>query len=1153
MALRFYFGASGAGKSTQLHREIIERAMAEPETNFLVIVPDQFTMQTQMDLVKAHPKKGIMNIDVLSFGRLSYRILEEVGGDDRVVLDDTGKSLVLRKVAENVAKELPVIGSNLNKIGYIHEVKSAISEFMQYGIGVRELEELTQYAQKRRALYCKLKDLQVLYKQFLDYIRDKYVTTEETLELLCRMLPKSKLIRSSVVAFDGFTGFTPVQNRLIQQLMVLSKEVIVTAVMDSRESNPYVPAGEQQLFYLSKKTAADLLRLAKEAGAERGKDVFICMEGDEKETVLPRFKGNEEMQHLEACLFRYPVQTYEEENTSIHLIEASSPAEEIRQVCIQIKEFIRREHYCYRDFAVVTGNLEVYGPQMEAEAQKYEIPVFLDQTKGILLNPFIEYIRSALRIIMDNFSYRSMFHYLRSGLTGFDREETDCLENYVLACGIHGKRRWEARFTAGMPGMEEEGLERLNELREAVMKQLAPLMERGLPTAGDKVNALYRFITENKVQEKLAAYEQMFKKRTDMAKASVRAKEYAQIYRLVMDLLDQIYSLLADEKMSMKEFADILDAGFGEIEVGTIPQNVDRVAVGDIERTRLKEIKVLFFVGINDGNIPKNGGSGGILSDIDREFLKDTPYELAPAPREQMYIQRLYLYMNMTKPSGHLYLSYCKVSNEGKSIRPAYLIDTMQKLFARLRVERPEQIKGIYRLETQKAGLDYFTELLRTYAAGDMGEQEQRLFFTMYHTYHRDEAYKNQIDRLIDAAFSSYREQSLGKEIASLLYGRMLSGSVSRLEKYASCAYAHFLQYGLSLKEREEYGFEAVDMGNVFHGVLELFAGRLEEEGKDWFNFEEETAERLLREALDFYAASHGEAVLYSTARNEYAMVRMHRILKRAVMTLQYQLKKGHFIPRDFEMSFTMTEDLESVNIALSPEEKMRLRGRIDRIDTMEDEGHVYVKVIDYKSGSRKFDLAALYYGLQLQLVIYMNAAVEREKKKNPHKQVVSAAMLYYHVADPVVKADEELTPEEVNAQLLRELRMTGIVNGDDRVINALDADFTDKSDIVPVERKKDGSYSARSSIINTDDLQEVSEYVNHKIRQIGREILEGGIAASPCKQGTDTACDYCTYRTVCGFEAGAEGYQYRKLENLSSAEALEKIRTENARQQEKE
>lgn len=1139
MGLQFYFGASGAGKSKKLHDDIVKWSMEQPETSFLVIVPDQFTMQTQMDLVLAHPQRGIMNIDVLSFGRLSHRIMEEVGEAAETVLDDTGKSLVLRKVAEDIQEKMPVIGSNLSKTGYIHEVKSAISEFMQYGIGEKELKELTAFARPRGALFHKLEDLEVLYSSFLSYIQGKYITTEETLDLLCKALPESGLIRNSVVAFDGFTGFTPVQNRVIQQLMILTKRVIITAVMDERE-NPYTVAGEQNLFYLSKKTAGDLCRLAADVQVKREEDVFL------KEKPLYRFAGNEEMQHLEKNLFRYQVEAYQKHNRTIHLFEASTPGEEVRQVCIRMKELIREKHYCYRDFAVVTGNLENYADHMEAEAEKYEIPLFMDRTRGILLNPFIEYIRSALKIVTDNFSYRSVFHYLRSGLADFDREAVDCLENYVLARGIRGKKQWSELFTAGKKeGLTSGELLELNLMREKLLAQMAPLMEK-METAGERIRALYLFITGNRVQEKLAGYERMFLDRKEAA----RAKEYGQIYRLVMDLLDQIDALLAEEKMSRKEFADILDAGFSEIEVGTIPQDVDRVMVGDMERTRLKEIKVLFFLGVNDGNIPKRTGTGGIISDIDREFLQQSPYALAPTPRQQMYIQRLYLYMNMTKPSELLYLSFCKVDSEGKSMRPAYLVDTMRRLFPQLATEKPQLEPLTVQIQSKRDGMDYFTDMLRNYAAGSLNSPQCTTFLTLYHTCEEDSEYKAETDRLVDAAFTYYREKPLGKKIAQALYGKLLISSVSRLEKYAACGYAHFLQYGLSLKEREDYGFEAVDMGNVFHGVLELFAGKLEETGHTWFDFEETDAETLLREALDSYTASYGETVLYSTARNEYAINRMHRILKRTVLTLQHQLKKGSFLPESFELSFTSASDPEMLDITLSEEEKLRLRGRIDRVDTCVEDDKVYVKIIDYKSGNKKFDLAALYYGLQLQLVVYMNAAVELEKKKYPDKEMIPAALLYYHVSDPMIQTEEGAAPEEISRRLWEELRTTGIVNESDAVISMLDREFTDKSDTVPVERKKDGSFSARSSVINAEDLQEVSNYVNLKIRQLGTEIVQGNIPVNPCTQGTGAACDYCAYHGVCGYDEGIGGYGKRALGSMEEEEALNRIREENSKAQ---
>lgn len=1133
MSLRFYFGSSGAGKSTQVYKEVIARSMEEPKRNFLIIVPDQFTMQTQKELVMLHDRGGIMNIDVLSFGRLSHRIFEEVGETDTPVLDDTGKSLVLRKVAAGLKAELPVLGGNLDKQGYIHEVKSAISEFMQYGIGVQDMEKLISFSEKRGALHHKLKDLAVLYKGFLDYISGRFVTTEETLEVLQRSLHKSRIVRDSVVVFDGFTGFTPIQNRVITELLTLAGEVIVTVTLDSRE-DPYTMCAEQQLFYLSKKTVHDLCKLAEEAGVRRGQDRVLKFRGQEH-----RFSGNPALFHLEQSIFRYPARAYEERQDSIGIYEASTPKEEVRQTGILMEKLVREEGYCYRDFAVVAGDLDAYAEHVETEFALLGIPCYVDRTRGIVLNPFIEYIRSALAILEKDFGYDGIFQYVRSGLADFTPEEADRLENYIISTGLRGRRKWErlfARSTAGM-GEDTKPLQEINSLRERLLKQLEPLLAlKKKETAGAYVKALYEFLTASRTAEKLAAYEEMFESRQEAAKA----KEYGQIYRLVMELLNQIYSLLEEETMQLEEFADILDAGFQEIEVGTIPQNVDRVLVGDIERTRLKEVKVLFFLGVNDGNIPKNNGGGGIISDIDREFLRQSEMELAPSPRQQMYIQRLYLYLNMTKPSQKLYLSYAKVSTEGKSIRPAYLIETIRNLFPGIQAFYPELRPAKDQIVTPRAGLSYMAGALREYAEGC--RQEDSLLFTLYYLYGGYGEYADFMERLTGAAFFRYENRGLGKAVARALYGQILQNSVSRLETYAACAYAHFLQYGLSLQERREFGFETVDMGNVFHGVLEIFSEKLEASRYTWFDFPQEFGEQTVEQAMDFFAARYGDTVLYSSARNEYAVTRMKRILKRTVMTMQYQLQKGSFTPGSYEMSFSRVSDLESVNIALSGEERMQLKGRIDRIDLSEDEKHVYVKVVDYKSGSRRFDLVALYYGLQLQLVLYMNAAVEMEKKKHPHKEVVPAALLYYHVADPAVEETAELTPEELNEKLVAQLRMNGVVNSGEEVIGRLDSMLDTKSDVIPVERKKDGSLSARSSVMSREELQAVSDYVNHKVKDIGREIMEGNIEVNPYESGSAEACTYCAYKGVCGFDPAVSGYTRRKLKEMSREEVMEAI-----------
>ena len=432
--LRFCFGASGAGKSTGLIEELIKRSFNNTGDDFLLIVPDQFTMQTQKDVVRMHPSHAIMNIDVLSFGRLSHRVLEETSRSSFSVLDDVGKSLVLRRVADILGDRLPVIGANMHKPGYIDEVKSTISEFMQYGIDDESLGIIEKKCSSKAALNSKIKDLRLLYSEFLSYIRGKFITTEETLDILCKAVPQSSLLKDCVIVFDGFTGFTPIQYRVIKELLRVSKEVCVSLTIGPKE-NPYSGSfEEQELFMLTKKTVYDLEKieyeLCKETGAiaqsgldfeawrnirndemsrkETGGDIFI------KDEKVVRLKDNPPLAFLEQNLFRYNSCKYTENQDSIRIFETQTTEEEVRRTMIKIRALVRDEVYAYRDIAVVCGGLTSYGNLVKRAARKFDIPVYIDQNTGLLLNPFIEYITSAINIVISGYRYEDVFHYMRS-------------------------------------------------------------------------------------------------------------------------------------------------------------------------------------------------------------------------------------------------------------------------------------------------------------------------------------------------------------------------------------------------------------------------------------------------------------------------------------------------------------------------------------------------------------------------------------------------------------------------------------------------------------------------------------------------------------------------------------------------------------------
>ncbi|MBQ3105389.1 MAG: helicase-exonuclease AddAB subunit AddB [Lachnospiraceae bacterium] len=1138
MGLQLVLGGSGSGKSTFVFDRIIKQSLAEEMRTFLILVPDQFTMETQRELVNRHPRGGILNIDVLSFSRLAHRIFEETGMGGMPVLDDTGKSLVLRKVAEEKKEALPVLRSHLKKNGYIHEVKSVISEFMQYGIGDEELEAMLSFSAGRGSLHYKLQDIRVLYQSFRSYIREKFIATEETLDLLARALKKSSVIRDSVVVLDGFTGFTPVQYGVIRQLLVSAQEVLITVTIDeAAEKNRRKQM--QGMFALSSKTMAHLERLAAEENIPLHPSVIL-------KDLAPRFEAGE-LAHLEKYLFRYPLYPYEAAVKNIRIAEAGTMEEEVREAGRRIR-LLLREGYAYRDIAVISTDLAAYGSLIEEVFEEFEIPCFMDRTRAVIQNPLIEYIRSALQAVLQQYSYTGMFHFLRSGMTDADINVIDKLENYVLEFGIKGKKTWSqpfVRVSDRKRKSEEEvqnELTELNTLREMIMTQLS-VFESRKQTCRQLAETLYGFLVESQCQKKLKVLEERCKERGDAA----GAMEYAQVYRLVMELLDQVVGLLGEEEMTLTEFAEILDAGFGEIRVGTIPQAVDRVVAGDMERTRLKQVKALLVLGVNDGRIPKSGSRGGLLSDLDREFLEGSQVELAPTPRQQMFIQKFYLYLNVTKPSCKLFLSYARSDREGKAQKPSYFIASLQRLFPRLETvsvaSGEESAAGWERLQTIAEGRMAGAGLMKKYAEAELTGEEELLLHGLLQAFSKEVQGEQWIGELTEAAFLTYYPVKLGREVARLLYGNMIQSSVSRLETMASCAYAHFLRYGLGLTERKEYSFEAVDMGNVFHGVLELFSGKLAQHHYTWMTFPREEGKRLLWEALESYAAAYGNTVLFSSARNAYLLEAMRGVLERTVETLQYQLQKGKFLPENYEISFSVLEDLASVNLSLSREERLRLSGRIDRMDVYEDRETVYVKVMDYKSGKHRFQLAGLYYGLQLQLVIYMNAAVDLQRKRHPHKRVVPAAFLYYHVADPMVEGSEGMTEEEITKQIYRELCVTGIVNEDPAVLQGLDEGLEGKSDVIPVEYKKDGTVSGRSSVFSSQQMQTAADYALEKAKQLGRDMAEGVIAVNPCTFGSDDACQYCQFRRICGFDRRIPGYEKRLLEELPPEELWQRMR----------
>lgn len=1068
MALHLILGASGSGKSQLLYNLMIKESKKHPDKDFLVIVPEQYTMATQKKLVRLHPDHAIMQIDILSFQRLAGRVFAQLGLEDKTVLDDTGKNLIIRKIMERHRKELTAFAGSLDKNGFVSEVKSVISEFLQYCISPNDLPDIISSVASNMLLADKLSDIQTVYEAFMEYIQRDYITSEGVLGLLAQHAGSSGIIRGSIIAIDGFTGFTPVQYDLISRLLENAQDVYVTVTIGANEKIN-VRDGVENLFALSKETISSLLRIADEQRIKISPHI-MCKESY-------RHKETQDLAFLEENLFRYNGRRYTKEPQHMRMYCGKNPKDEIKYAAAQILWLTRTQGLRYRDIAVVSADIENYGTLTANIFAQNNIPVFIDYKRSVMGNVMIEFVRSAINVIESGYSYESVFRFLRTGITGITKEETDILENYCLALGIRGKKKWNSQWDGNYlkKNRNKADLSILNELRYKVVCLLKPLEEgyesagRGRVKVSGLLNALYTFIANAEIEKKMLALADKLENEGELAVAS----EYRQIYGRVMELFDKISALLGEEEVGKKEFTKIFDAGLEEIKLGLIPPSADCVLAGDMERTRLDNIKALFFVGVNDGIIPAKKENKGILSEMDRNILQNENVTLSPDAGKKIFIDRFYLYINMTKPSQRLYITYSLNSSDGKNLRPSYIIHMLLNMF-------PRMITDKY----AGTGTDAWLTIPK---AAKQWEQED---------------WTGELD----------------EKTAVELYGDDVRESVTRLEQFASCEFSHFLKYGLDIAEREEYKIQASDTGSILHKSMERISFEMVKAGEDFAKMEDEKRNELVNRIVTEVAGEYGNSIFQNSSRSEYMIKKIKELADRTVWAIGKQLTGERFVPESFEVRFSLPVETSA------RKQTVNLIGSIDRIDICEDNENVYVKIIDYKTGNDKFALYKTYYGLKLQLMTYMTAAVEYEQKRHPDKNIIPAGAFYFGVDNPIVDADSDTA--NVEKAILKELSYDGLANDD------IPEDILGSSKEV---LKSD-------SHITTKQFDRLAEHIGGKISEMTDSMIGGASAVNPVADGNTNSCTYCSYRSVCGFYSDLPGKSLRRIKYLKDSKVWEEL-----------
>lgn len=1128
MSVRFLLGASGSGKSRQIYNEIIQASIKEPERNFYLIVPEQYTMEAQRELVTMHPAGGMMNIDAIGMNRLAYRVFDELGISTGQVLEDFGKSMLIKKILCEQQDTLHVYGSYYDKLGFVDEMKSMMSEIFQYNIKQDTIDEIMEQIPEDSVVAGKMQDIRHIYEEFEAFAGERYIVAEQLVELLTRHVGQSKLVCGSSLYFDGFTGFTPVQLELVEKLMTCADDLTFSFTLDDRDQK-YEHIKDYELFYLTKTTIKKLTEAAAAAGVEIESPVVL------PGTINYRLGENRELFFLERNLFRSPYQKWKQPLERIHLTATGDAQDEIVFVASTIRRLVREKGYRYKDIAIVAGDLEQASHIYERVMNEYEIPVFIDANACLKANPCAETIRSVLAVLADDFSYDSVFRFLKAGMTDLSFEDIELLENYALKRGVRGYSRWNRAVSENY---EKTSPVNIEEIRQAFMKMFGDIRKvfaDKKAVTKDYVEALYDFLLQIHMYEKLEARKNELYEENRINEGDA----YGQIFEKTVRLFDKIAELLGDTKMSVKEFYEIVDTGLSDIEVGVVPPTVDRVLIGDITRSRLNHIKVLFFTSVNDGIVPKAPKKGRILSDRDRDILSDCGLELAPSDKQNSYIEQFYIYTILTKPSDHLYISYHKLSASLESMRPSYLLGRISNIFPSLQAEE---------YDAASCMPDTVNRSLRRILRAEDSEDAESRILTRILT---EKGFAGELTAIYKGRTYRNVAEQLPPETIALLYGRYLHASVSKLELYARCGFAYFLKYGLRLKEREMYQVDVRNVGVILHSVMEgLFKQVRDTRNNDWENFPEDERMLMVTELVNRAAEESAGDFFEDNARNAYMLQMIERMAQTSASMLQKHIRLGSMKPGMLEKTFDSAKDeVGSYLFELPNQIQMSINGKIDRVDVEEEDGTVYIKVIDYKSSTRKLSLEEVLNGEQLQLVTYSAIAYEIEKMIYPDKNIQIAGLLYYSFDDPVIEIEsseidtgteqpEFSDQEKLDAERMEKMKLQGFVNESPAVIQKMDHTCNQS---LPVKLDKNGDIKKSENVVSADQIRTIMELTRENIEELGSQIAEGKIAIEPYKNKSNTGCDYCEFKNICHFDVKNGGNQYRRPDN----EKLKRYREE--------
>lgn len=1117
MGVGYITGRAGSGKSMLVFQQIKEYLDRDGGHQLILLVPEQFTLQSERDLIQSLQLPGIMQVEVLSFNRLADRILDEAGGKTRTLIDEQGKYMVLRKVVDELSPQLTIYQKVSRQDGFIHYIGDLLSELKQYNIAL-ELLELTAPALPEN-LGNKIHDIALIYGRFNDYLGTHYLDLDDRINLVLNRMQESSFLKNSVIWLDGFTTFTPQQLDMIYRLMLMSDQINFAFTLDLNER-----ARDRELFEPTRRAYDAVKRLADE----------LNLGQEYVEANHAHFQRPAVMTHLERELYAFPNRVYEHEIENLTMFAASTIYQEVEEAAAEISRLAREEQMRWRDIMVVCSDMDKYGVLIRRSFQEYGIPYFIDSKHDIMTHPLVEYILSLLDMCLKNYRLIDVFRCLKTGLADLLPDQVEVLENYAIAYGIQGEQ-WKREFCLG----QNQPLPEINQWREDFITSVI-LLEKRLrqsSTIAEYTGCLYEYLEE---QQMLNRIDNIIKQLQKEERYEL-VYEHAQIWNIVMRIFDQSVDIMESQTASLSEYRRILEAGFASYQLGIIPTTVDQVLVGSVKHLKSRGVKALLVLGVNDGLLPSIPSSDGILLEEERMVLHEQGIELSGGRERRLEEERLLIYSMFSKASAKVWVSYALADGEGRAQRPSLLVDRFKRLFKQILIHSDllsDQDQQMKMLGPPTSTIRHLTQQMRQYMDG---QPIPDFWWHAMRWYQLHPDWKAVMDNTQQALFHRNQVSRITNINLQRLYPYPFRASVSRLEQFAACPFAHLVRYGMRPRERREYSVAMPDIGELFHQCLYSFSQQVTDQDLSWSDLKPDQCDQMVDTIMDSLASEYGDGVFNSSYRYRYMTERLKRMGRNTVRALVTHVQKGEFLPLAFEVRFGSGGQFPPIAVELADGKSIFLEGRVDRIDVLDEGAESFVKVIDYKTGDLNLRLEDIYHGLSLQLMVYLQAVLQHSQIIG-RKNLQPAGVFYFHIDDPLVSTSEMIT-DKIAQELRKQFRMKGLVLRETRIIQGIDRDLPGYSEVIPASINNDGSVGKSSSGLESNEWSLVLNHVEQKVRRLGQDILDGNAAIEPYRREKDNACTYCPYHSICQFDPLFEDNQFRYLPSFNHDETLQLIR----------